>query len=331
MNEGVVVMDTVRILSGNDLNSIVEPQSLISVLEKCFIKYSEGRTQVPNRTVMWIKGNWWGVMASHVPGAGVGVKIVSVIPSNRDKGLPTIPGIVVLFNDETGIPKAIMDGAVLTGLRTAATSAISVKYLKPGDGGTMTIIGAGYQAVYHLWFIGSVFKVEKLKIYDLIKDNAEKFRDHAIDKGIPDVKVVDELEEALRNADIIVETSTTTTPVVMRRGLNDRVHIVSIGAHTRESRAIENEVLIDSTLIVVDSKEATFNETGDIYEPLSKKLIDEDKIVELGVFLKNIEDYRNLGGITVYKSVGLAIQDACAAAYINERSERLGIGNLVEL
>jgi ornithine cyclodeaminase/alanine dehydrogenase-like protein (mu-crystallin family) len=324
-------MVLVKILSGDDLNSIVEPRDLITALEKCFIKYSEGKTKVPSRTVMWVNGNWWGVMPSHVPGSGVGVKVVSVIPSNRDRELPTIPGVVILFDDETGVPKAVMDGAVLTGLRTAATSAISVKYLKPRDGGVVTVIGAGYQAMYHLWFIGSVFGIEKLKIYDLIRGNAEKLRDYAIDKGIPDVEIVDGLEKAMYGADIVMETSTTTTPVIKKRGLKERVHIVSIGAHTRESRAIEDEVLITSTLIVVDSKEATFNETGDIYDPLSKRLIREDKVVELGRFLKNIDLYRNINGITVYKSVGLAIQDACAAAYAYYRSEEMKVGKLVEL
>lgn len=325
-------MTSLRILSGPILDSIVSPEILIDRLESCFIKYSKRETLTPQRTVMWVKNNWWGVMSAYIPEEGVGVKIVSVIPANREKGLPTISGIVVLLDEETGLPKAVMDGAVLTGLRTAAASAISVRHLKPKDEGVLSIIGAGYQAKYHLKFIETQFKIEKLKIYDLKEECAQNLSRYAEGLGISNIYIAHNPTDAVGESDIVVETSTTETPVIFRESLKERVHIVSIGAHTRRSRAIEDEVIADAKLIIVDSREATYNETGDIYQPLSSKLVDPDRIIEIGEFLSNKNRFQiSETGITIYKSVGIAVEDVCTASLAFELAESTDTGAIIDL
>ena len=324
-------MTHVRILSGNDMLNLIEPNDLINVLEDCFKKFSMKKTLTPSRVVMIVHGNWWGVMPSYVPDYGVGVKIVSVIPSNRDLGLPTIPGLAVYFDDVTGVPKAIMDGTVLTGLRTAAASTLSVKYMKPSKSGLLGVIGAGYQARFHMKFIGSVFDIESVKIYDVYKPASQKFKEFISELGY-DSSIEDSIESVLRDSDIILEASTTSRPVVKYRYLKDNLHIISIGAHRRNYRALDDDTVKNSSLVVVDSKDATYEETGDIYETIEKNIISWDKIIELGEFIMNIKQYKHLiKGITIYKSVGIAIEDTCASTLISRMAEKKNIGSVVSL
>ncbi len=321
----------VRILSGNDMLNLIKPDELISVLEGCFKKFTMKKTLTPSRVVMIIHDNWWGVMSSYVPGYGVGVKIVSVIPSNRDKGLPTIPGLAVYLDDETGVPKAIMDGTVLTGLRTAAASALSIRYMKPANGGILSVIGAGYQARFHMRFIGSEFDIKCVKIYDVYKPAAQKFREFISKLGY-DASVEDSIKSVLTDSDVILETSTTSKPVVKYEYLKNNVHIVSIGAHRRDYRALDDDTVKNSSLIVVDSRDAVYEESGDIYEAIEKNIISWDKIIELGELAMNINRYKHLiKDITIYKSVGIAIEDACASALLSEAAEEKNIGLEVSL
>lgn len=324
-------MTLLRVISGKNLLDLVEYRELVDVMEDCFRKYSGRETLTPSRTVMWIYGNWWGVMSSHVPEYGVGVKIVSVISSNRERSLPTIPGIAVYLDDETGLPKAVMDGAVLTGLRTAAASTVSLRYMKHCDGGVVTVIGAGYQARFHIRFISEEFDVKKIMIYDLYRPAAKKFFEYLSELGFK-AEIADSLRDALERSDVIIEASTTSNPVVLGKYLSENVHIISIGAHTRDSRALDDDTIIDANLIVVDSREATYQETGDIYWPIEKKIINRDKIIELGEFLMDKNRFKSLAeGITIYKSVGIAVEDACASAFISRKADDKDVGVSVEL
>jgi alanine dehydrogenase len=321
----------IRIVSGELMNNIIDETEVISRLEECFIKYSRGEVQVPPRTVLWIKGNWWGVMPAHIDKIGFGLKVVSVIPENIKRGLPTIPGIALIFDEDTGLPLSVMDGAVLTGIRTAGASAISVKYLKPIDGGDMTIIGAGYQARYHIRFISHVYKIERVKIYDININRSNKLSKFCDSIGIDSI-VYDNLMDAQRDSPLVVETSTTDKPVIYKEPLPLRVHIVSIGAHTIDSRAIEDKVFMSSDLIIVDSREATFNETGDIRRPIEEGLLSSEDILELGEFLMKKEDIRREDiGISIYKSVGIAVQDACIGKYVFDIAMEKDVGIDVEL
>ncbi len=322
-------MPEILVLDGDTLNSIVDIPEFVDVIEACFRKYSRGEADIPQRTVMTISGNWWGFMPGYVKGSGVAIKIVSVIPANRERGLPTIPGVVTLFDEDTGMPLSIMDGAVVTGLRTAAASMVSVKYLRPGESGVVVFIGGGYQARYHLRFITHFFRPEKVLVYDIRREAAEGFVRYAAELGV-DAYVADSLSDALANGDIIIEASTTESPVVLGSHLKRDVHVVSIGAHTPESRALDDEVFMIASLVVVDSKEATSRESWDIRDAISNSLITSDDIIELGELGARVASGRP-GGVTVYKSVGLALQDVCAARYLYNKAIEKGVGSRVRI
>lgn len=318
------------VLSGRDLEELLKPRVLVDELAKVFMLFSRGKTVTPPRTVMWVEGNWWGIMQSYVPGYGVAVKVVNVIPSNIEKGLPTIQAIVALLDPLRGSPLAVMEGSVLTALRTAAASAISAKYMAPRTDGDIAIIGTGYQARYQLRFIIEYFKPVKVRIYDIRKDALNKFKNYVEDLRLT-VYVAKDPVDAVRNARVVIEATTTKEPVIYGDALEPPVHVISIGAHTRDARALDDEVIRKAENIVVDSKKAVIEETGDIRIPCEKGLLSLDKVAELGEVVAGEKPGRKGDGITIFKSVGLAIQDTCAAGLAYKLALERGVGLRVRI
>ncbi len=323
-------MSRILILKGSDLENLLTPEILINEIGKAFAMFSEGKTVTPPRTVMWVEGNWWGIMQSYVPGYGVGVKIVNVIPSNIERGLPTIQAVVVLMDPHNGSPLAIMDGAVLTALRTGAASGVSAKYMAPRTEGAMAIIGTGYQARYQLKFVSQIFRPTEVRIYDIRREAMEKFKSYAESLGFK-VVMCGNPREAIRGCRVVIEASTTKEPVIFGDALEPPVHVISIGAHTPDARALDDEVIRRAEVVVVDSRDAVLRETGDIRIPIEKGILSIDQVHELGEVVAGKKPGRIGSGITVFKSVGLAIQDACAAGLAYRLAREKGIGMEIEI
>ncbi len=291
---------------------------------------SEGKVVMPSRTVMWVKGNWWGIMQAYVPNHGVGVKIVNVIPKNVERGLPTIQALVTLFDEDLGSPLAVIEGSVLTALRTAAASALSIKYLAPTEG-SLGIIGTGYQARYQLRFALEYFKAHEVKIYDVRPKAMEGFKRYAREELGIDVTVCKNSDEVVKGASLIIEASTTKEPVIHGRYLSEPVHVVSIGAHTPESRAIDDDAIKLANYFVVDYRKAVLEETGDVIIPVKEGLLNINKVCELGELVSGKCVVRKGEGVSIYKSVGVAIQDVCAANYAYKLATKERLGKYVEL
>jgi len=323
-------LSKILILRSQELEELLKPEILVEEIARAFAAFSEGRTVTPPRTVMYVEGNWWGIMQSYVPGYGVGVKVVNIIPANRDRGLPTIQAIVALLDPITGSPLAVMEGGVLTALRTGAASAVSAKYMAPRERGALAIIGTGYQAIYQLRFVASIYKPEEVRIYDIRPEAMREFKKYAERLGFT-VTECSRLEEVFANARVVIEASTTKTPVIYGRYLEPPVHVISIGAHMPDARALDDDVLKMAETIVVDSREAVLRETGDIRIPLEKGVVKMENIAELGEVVAGKKPGRVGRGVTVFKSVGLAIQDACAAGLAYKLAVEKGVGTLVEL
>lgn len=324
-------MPRVLLLSGRELEELLSPGTLIDEVERAFIAFSEGRTVTPPRTVMWVEGNWWGVMQSYVPGYGVGVKVVNVIPANLERGLPTIQAVVNLFDPATGSPLAVMDGGVLTALRTGAASAVSAKYMAPRERGPVAVVGTGYQARYQLRFVSYVYRTDEVRVYDIREAAAESFKEYAESLGFRVVKCRS-AAEAIEGARVVIEATTTKTPVIEGRYLSRPTHVISIGAHMRDARALDDDVISLAETIVVDSREAVMLETGDIRIPVERGILTLDRVSELGEVASGRKRGRLTDeGITVFKSVGLAIQDAAAAAVAYREALKRGVGRYVDL
>lgn len=324
-------MPKVLALSGKELEELLKPDVLIGEIEKAFILFSEGSTVTPPRTVIWIEGNWWGVMQSYVPGYGVGVKVVNVIPANIGRRLPTIQALVNLFDPITGSPLAIMEGGVLTALRTGAASAVSAKYMAPELRGPIAIIGTGYQARYQLRFVSRVYRADEVRAYDIREEAIDSFKRHVEELGFSVLKCRS-ASEAIEGSNLVIEASTTKSPVIEGRYLSSPTHVISIGAHVRDARALDDETIKRAEVIAVDSREAVMLETGDIRIPIEEGILTMDKVCELGEVASGKRPGRlTKNGVTIFKSVGLAIQDAAAASVAYRLAIERGVGRFIEL
>ncbi len=323
------VLVRILVLTAQDLLELLDPKSLVDAIAQAFKKYSKGETVTPPRTVFYVEGNWWGIMQSYVPGEGVGVKVVNIIPSNRERGLPTIQALVSLYDPVTGSPQAIMEGGVLTALRTAAASALSVKLLAPKEKGAVAVIGTGYQARFQLRFIKEYYRPSQVRIYDIRREAMEEYKRFVEEELGLEVYMAKDHRDCIKGARIVVEASTTKDPVIYGDVLEPPVHIVSIGAHTPTARALDDEAIEKVDLIVVDSRKAVMEEAGDIRIPVQKGLIKMEDLVELGELVEKGLDERP--AITLFKSVGLAIQDACAAGLAYKKALEKGLGKWISI
>ncbi|MCX8184440.1 MAG: ornithine cyclodeaminase family protein [Sulfolobales archaeon] len=324
-------MPKVLVVSGRELEELLKPGILVDEIEKAFILYSSGLTTTPPRTVMWVEGNWWGVMQSYVPNYGVGIKVVNVIPANIERKLPTIQAIVTLFDPFTGSPLAVIEGGVLTALRTGAASAVSAKYMAPELRGPIAVVGTGYQARYQLRFVSHVYRTDEVRIFDVREEAAEFFKKHAEELGFRVTKCRS-AQEAVEEANLVIEATTTKTPVIEGAYLKHPSHVVSIGAHMRDARALDDSVVKKAEVVVVDSREAVMLETGDIRIPIESGILDRERVYELGEVASGRKPGRlSKDGITVFKSVGLAIQDAATAAVAYRLAIERGVGKFIEL
>lgn len=318
------------VLSGAQLERLLEPELLMDEISRAFKLYSEGATVTPQRTVMWVEGNWWGVMQAFVPGCGVGVKVVNLIPSNVERGLPTVQALVMLFDPSTGTPLAVLEGSVLTALRTAAASGVSARFMAPKEPGAIAIVGAGFQARYQLRFVSRVFRPTEVRVYDVRREAVDAFSKFVSELGFEVVRCSSS-REAVKGARVVIEATTAEKPAVRGSDLEPPVHVISIGAPMPHARALDDEVFRLAETVVVDSREAVLKETGDIIEPVRKGILKVEDIAELGEVVAGKRAGRRGDGVSVYKSVGLAVQDACAAALAYKLATSRGGGVSIDM
>ena len=323
-------MPKILVLTGKDLINILTPEVLTEEIGEAFKAFSEGKTVTPQRPVMWVEGNWWGVMPSYVPGYGVGVKTVNIIPSNIDRGLPTIQALTVLFEPVNGSPLAIMEGAVLTGLRTAAATALSAKLMSPIESGPLGIIGTGYQARFQLRFVSHFFKPTEVYAYDIRKEALNTFKEFAKGLGFKLI-ACNSPREVVENSKVIIDASTAKEPVVLGKLIKPPAHVISISMGTPGARALDDDLLSIAESVVVDSREAVLQETDDIAGPVKKEIISVEDLKEIGEVVAGKKKGRVGNGITVFKTVGLAVQDAAAAGVAYKLAKEKGVGKWIEL
>jgi len=302
-------IDKVCIITPEEIEKL-NKKDLVNKIAEAYMLFSEGEAINPPRQVFWVKRNWWGVMSASLPEKGVSVKIVNIIPDNPRRGLPTINGIVVYLDSETGSPLAIIDAPVLTAYRTAAGSMVSSRLLSPPNPVALSIIGTGYQASIHLRFFKDIHPtLSKVKVYDVNKNRVNRFVVEA-GKLFDKVEAVEDPCYAVKEADIVLLATTAKEPVINGTCLSDAVHVISIGVMGPEYRELDDETIRKAEVIAVDSIEAVIREVGDLSIPVKKGLIAKDKIVEIGKLLSHSNTPRTrANGITVFKSVGIAVQD----------------------
>ncbi|MEM4206718.1 MAG: ornithine cyclodeaminase family protein, partial [Nitrososphaerota archaeon] len=225
---------------------------------------------------------------------------------------------------ENGAPHLICDAKALTGLRTGAATAISIKYLARKDSKVLGIIGCGYQAKWQLLAATKMLNFEEIKIYDIDREKMLNFKQNFKEVFDDRIKLMSSVDDLVNSSDVIITATTSRYPFVKKKQVKPGTHISAIGAYTPDMAEIEAELIAVSKL-VVDSREAALSEAGDIIQAIKKGYITKDYIyAEIGEIIAGMKQGRaNMDEITIFKSVGLSIQDAAAASLLLRKFRNL--------
>ena len=260
-----------------------------------------------------------------------GVKIVGVFPGNLAKGLDAHQGAVALFSGETGQPLAFVNASAVTAIRTAAVSGVATRALAREDAGDLAIVGASVQAATHLEAMACVRRLRRVRVASRDPERARAFaRSHGERFAFP-VQAVASVEEAVRGADLVVTATSSATPVLRREWVATGAHLNVIGASLPDRREVDGATVAAASLFV-DRRESAQNEAGDYLLALREGAIREGHIrAELGEVLTARHPGRTAKDeITLFKSLGLAVEDLAAAAVVYRRAKEAGAGQWVE-
>jgi thiomorpholine-carboxylate dehydrogenase len=276
---------------------------LIPAMEKALIDFSAGRVTQPVRSIISIDppGGFLGLMPALTPD-GLGLKAVTFYPSNAERGIPTHMATIFLVDPQTGTPLAIMDGRLITEMRTAAVSAAATKLLASPDAKVLAILGSGVQARSHVEALRLVRQIEEIRVWSPTLEHAKRFAQEIHGTATSSA------EEAVRGADVIVTVTSSKTPVLNGTWLKPGCHVNAIGACRPDWRELDDEA-IQKNVVFVDSREGALKESGDM-------ILSGAKIyAELGEALAAKVPAR-ANATTIFKSLGMAVEDIAAATLV---------------
>ena len=308
-------------IDATQVRKLLPAEDCIETVQEAMIAFSKNSVQVPLRSSIPIdKSKSMLVMPGVCKELGFyGVKLISLHGGNSQKGLPTIQGLIVLFDFETGEPKAMIDGSEVTGRRTAAASALATRLLARPEANTLGIFGAGLQAETHIDAIATVRSIERVLVWARNFDSAVAFADQQSKRTGLFVKAVADPEQAAAS-DIICTVTSASEPVLKRNWVKPGTHINLVGSHSLTAREADTALIVDARLFV-DSLASTRAEAGDIMIPVQEGAIDMDHIVgEIGnVASGDVIGRQSAEQITVYNSLGITAQDLFAAVLVYRR------------
>ena len=325
----------ILILSHEEVTRLLPMNECIAVMREALIALASGKAFQPLRTIHRppdAKGAI-GLMPAYISGdhAGFGLKAVCVFPGNPGLGKDSHQGGVLLFSAETGELQAVMNASAITAIRTAAVSGVATDLLARPDASDFAIIGSGVQARTHLLAISQVRSINRCRIASRRVEHAQKFADEMKQKVSFPLEQVDTVEEAVNGADLIVTATSSREPIVKREWISPGAHLNVVGSSFAGAREVDSETMASASLFV-DRRESTLNEAGDYLFPAREGLIGPEHIrAELGEILVGERTGRSSPNeITLFKSLGLAIEDLAAADFLCRKASTLKSGTWVE-
>ncbi|HWV33990.1 MAG TPA: ornithine cyclodeaminase [Thermomicrobiales bacterium] len=326
------------VLTRADLKNLVPMHEAVDLMKTAFTELSAGRAVVPMRTVLEIEPETSStlVMPAYLPGVGaLGFKVISIFTKNPARGLPTGNAMVCMLDEETGVPKALLNGAFLTALRTGAVSGAATDLLARKDARRLTVIGAGVQAVTQAAAVCTVRDIDEVTVVYRSEDSWQRFQE-AVKRDWPEIADritgTTDAEAAVRPADVICAATTSSKPVFKAAWVKPGTHINGVGSFTPEMQEIPAETVTQAR-VVVDHRESALSEGGDLIIPLRAGAFGEDHIVaELGeVAAGGVTGRTADEEITFFKSVGNAVQDVVVARRAIDLAIERGIGQEISL
>jgi ornithine cyclodeaminase/alanine dehydrogenase-like protein (mu-crystallin family) len=324
----------VLLLTRDDLQALLPVPEVIGAMGEAFAILARGESTVPLRTVLEVPGRGTLlIMPARLGKAeGVGTKVVGVFPGNRAAGLPVVPALYLLTDPETGLPQALLDGTTLTLLRTAATSALAARHLARAECRTLGVFGAGAQAAAHVETFRTLFPLTRviLKGRDPVRAAACAER-LARTAGLA-VSVAADPAEVVREADLVVTATTAQAPLFDGHDLKPGAHVTAVGAYTPQTRELDT-VTIRRAKVVVDTMQGALAEAGELLIPMAEGAIGRDHILaDLAELVTGARSIRTSPeDITVFKSVGFALEDLAAARLAYRKAQAAGRGTRLAL
>jgi ornithine cyclodeaminase/alanine dehydrogenase-like protein (mu-crystallin family) len=329
----------VLILSHRDVVAALPPRACAEAMAAVLAARARGETYHPLRTVMRPPGaaglmglmpSWRG--AQRDGGAAFALKAICIIPGNPARGLDAHQGTVTLFDGETGVPTAILDASAVTEIRTAAVTAVATGLLARTDARTLAILGAGVQGRAHLTSLAGVRDFEQVRVYSPTRAHAEALAGHAHLPGVQ-VSAAVSAEEAVRGADVVVAATNSRKPVLAHGWLKPGAHVNAVGASTPQAREIDTATVAASALFC-DSRESVRHEAGEFQLAVREGAIagEEHIRAELGEVLAGSAPGRGDDGeLTLFRSLGIGVEDLAAAELAVAAAREQGLGTEVEL
>jgi ornithine cyclodeaminase/alanine dehydrogenase-like protein (mu-crystallin family) len=271
---------------------------LIEAMRRVLAEFSAGKWKQPLRGVLAQHDGFFGVMPAS--GDSMGIKMVTFYPKNVE--LPTHMAVIALFDPKTGEPLALMDGRYITEMRTAAVSAVATDALAARDAKVLTLLGAGVQAQAHLEVLPHVRRFQEIRVWNHHREKAERFAEQHGIKAM-------ELEEAVRDADVVVTATSAREPILKGAWLKPGAHVNAVGASRPDWRELDDDAM--RNVVIVDSYEGARNEAGDVI------LSGATPFAELGEIVNGTKCVEP-GTTTIFKSLGMAVEDVAAAKLVYE-------------
>ncbi|GAA3763225.1 ornithine cyclodeaminase family protein [Streptomyces tremellae] len=315
------------------VHSLYPMHHAVEVMAEALRRYSGGLTDQPLRTILRpaASEDLLGTMPGHVGGddlAGFGLKAMVLKPGNPARGLDLHIGIVMVFDPETGEPLALMDAGAVTAIRTAAVSAVATDTLAPAGAGDLAILGSGVQARSHLEAMRTVRELRRVRVWSRTPGHAEAYRQWAAAELGLRVEAARTPAEAARGADLVCTTTAAREPLLEAADIAEGAHVNAVGASFADHRELSSGAVARAALFV-DSRESALAESGDLHHPVAEGLVSRDHILaELGeVLLGKHPGRSDARQITLFKSLGLGVQDIMSGFAIARAAEKAHLGH----
>jgi len=328
----------IRILAEADVREVISMREAIDVQAEAFQIAASGAT---------IEGLRSHAVSEDPPGIaifnpsfltggrGYGVKVVSDFYGNTERGVPRMNALVALFDGETGQPRTVMEGGYLTDLRTGAVTALAARHLARADSRVMTIIGAGRVARNQLEAMAEVVDLERVYVSTRSRDRGEAFVAQMSRAGgrVPrDIKLVEDRDAAIGQSDVVICATTSRMPVIDGARLRPGTFVASTGSHEATMREIDSETVRRATKFVIDSRRDCLPDAGDFQIPISEGILDAADVAEVAELVGGSRPGRdNAEEITIFKSIGVPIQDLVTAQRIEANAIARDMGTLIDI
>jgi len=320
----------ILVLTQAEVEELLDMEGCIEAMSGILESLARGELFQPLRTIAFPPGEKSGIglMPSHRSGAqaAYALKTICLFPDNPTRGLDAHQGTVTLFSGETGEVRALMNASAITAIRTAAVSAVATRLLARDDASELAIVGAGVQGRSHIEAMRAIRPWKRIRVASRTPASARALAEET------GAQAVESVEEAITGADVIVTATNSSEPVLSHEWLKTGAHVNAVGSSVKSARELDTATMVAGSLFV-DRRESTLNEAGDYLMPAAEGAIGPDHIkAEIGEILIGTHPGRTSPDeLTVFKSLGLAVEDLAAAEHVLRRAEAEGVGTVVPL